>query len=112
MDDYPTAGQPISGITQKDMLVSLRGFVHRDIMAMVTQIRADVDAVEERVNHVENKMGTPNVHNKSDDEIKVLNMKTADLVDHSRRNNVKFRGVGMTVCPKANIHITARCTGL
>lgn len=36
IDDYPAVGQPLLDKTLKDMLVSLRGSLHRDMMSMVS----------------------------------------------------------------------------
>lgn len=111
IDDYPTANQPISDTTLKDMLVSLRGSLHRDMISMVIQNRAKVDAIGERVDRVENKMGEyaeahnelVDAHNSPEEEMHALKIKLADLEDCSRRNNGKFRGIDESV-PPAELH--------
>lgn len=57
IDDYSAVGQPLSDKTLKDILVSKRGLIHKEIMSMVPQIRWVVDGMGERIHHVENKMG-------------------------------------------------------
>lgn len=105
--DFPTTGQPLSDTTMKEMLVSLRGSLHRDLMQCVSQMKSEVAAVGEHVNHVENKMAEfasahnelVDAHNDKDEELESLKSKMVDLKDRSHRNNVKLCGVVESVTP-------------
>lgn len=101
----PAVGQLLSDKTVKDMLVSLRVSLHRDIM--ISQIRREVDDMGDRIHHVANKMGDfavahnelVDTHNETEDVLKAIKAKIADLEDRTRRNNVKFRGVAENILP-------------
>lgn len=51
-----TTGQPLSDTTMKEMLVSLRGSMHRNLMECVSQMKSDIAEVGDRVSNAENKM--------------------------------------------------------
>lgn len=53
----PILNQPVLDTTLKDMLISLRSTIHTDMMACIRQFSPDLTAVEDRVDHVETKMG-------------------------------------------------------
>lgn len=91
----------------KDMLVSLRSTLHSDILALTRQFRSKTFTVDDRVSHVEEKIGEfastfnelVDAHNDRDDEMMEMKIKLADLEDRSRRNNIKIRGIPETVKP-------------
>lgn len=107
IDDFPAVGQPLSDKTLKDMLVSLRGSLHRDMMTMVSQMRWEVDGIGERIHHMENKMGDfavahnklVDAHSEAEDTLTAIKSKLANLEDRSRRNNLKFHGVAEAILP-------------
>lgn len=92
--------------TIKDMIISLRGALQY-MLNFMQKSKMEIDALGERVDYVENKMceftSTHNEmvdsHFELEDEVKHLKMKMADLEDHARRNNVKFRGIPENVKP-------------
>lgn len=69
------------------------------------QVKGDVSALGDRVNHVEFKMGEfagaynkfADANNDADEELRTLKLKLADLEDQSCRNNITFCGVSETV---------------
>lgn len=95
---FPTANQPISESTLKDMLVSLCNSLHADMMKCMRSFKTKVNELGERVDHVEQKMGEHassynllvDAHNDQSDEVTWLKAKVADLEDRSRRNNLKL----------------------
>lgn len=107
MHDFPTLDQPLTDTLMKEMLVTLRGSLHRDLMECTTQLKAEVTAIGDRVSHTEDKMGEfatahnelVDAYNAAEDEIQAIKSKMADLEDRSRRNNVKLRGVSESVMP-------------
>lgn len=104
IDNYPTTGQPISDMMLKDMMVLLRDLLHSDILSIFTQLKADIEAIGERVDHVESKMGQFAVaHNElldaHRDTMKANKFKMTDLEDGSGRNNTKFRVIMKLVLP-------------
>lgn len=42
--------------TLKDMLISLKGSLRRDMVSFMTQVKAEVSELGDRVHHIENKM--------------------------------------------------------
>lgn len=105
--EFPTKNQPVIDTTLKDMLVSLRSTLHADILTLTSHFKTEMKAVNNRVTHIEHKMGefagaineVIDAHNEKDDEIPQLKSKMADLEDRSRRNNIKIRGIPETVKP-------------
>lgn len=91
--------------TLKGMLVALRSTLHKDLLSAVSNIKAEVAELGERVDHMEDKMGEfaeayndlVDAHREAGDTITQLKMKIADLEDHSRRNILKFRGAAESV---------------
>ncbi|XP_018417948.1 PREDICTED: uncharacterized protein C3orf67-like [Nanorana parkeri] len=89
IENYPTANQPLSDTTLKDMLVSLRSSLNSDMQALVHQFSSDLQEVGERVTHIEDKMGDfadtfnelVDAHNDREDDITWLQTKVADLED-------------------------------
>lgn len=45
MHDFPTLDQPLTDTMMKDMLITLRGSLHRDLMECTTQLKAEVAAI-------------------------------------------------------------------
>lgn len=88
------------------MIISLRGALQY-MLNFMQKSKMEIDALGERVDYVENKMceftSTHNEmvdsHFELEDKVKHLKMKMADLEDHARRNNVKFRGIPENVKP-------------
>lgn len=107
INEFPTSGMPLSDTIMKEMLVTLRGSLHRDMMQCISQIKSDVTSIGDRVSHVEDKMGDYAVahnelvdaHDEAEGEMQAMREKIADLEDRSRRNNVKLRGVEESVTP-------------
>lgn len=58
--DFPTTGQPFNDTMMKEMLVSLRGSMHRDLMECVTQMKPDI--VEVGSLSTIKKIKWPNLH--------------------------------------------------
>lgn len=98
---FPTSGQPISDTVLKEMLLSLRVSLHADIVSGVNQCQADVQAMGEKINHIEHTIGEYSIsfntlvdaHTEQKEEIVWLKGKIADLEDRSRRNNIKIRSI-------------------
>lgn len=80
--------------TLKDMLVSSTCSRHRDMLSCVTQIRAEVEAIGDKISHVENKIREfVMAHNELMLKMrwrKNLKQKLVDFEDRSRRNYFKF----------------------
>lgn len=97
----PTKGQPIMDTTLKEMLISLRGTLHRDMATVVSQVREEFAKLGDRVHNVESKMGEfavaqnelVDAHKEREENVTLLKVEIAGLETRSRRNNVKFRGV-------------------
>lgn len=78
--------------TLKDMLVSLCSTPHSDIMSLTQQIKAELHAVNDRVSHIESKMGEfaspfdeqEIAHNERKDDLPWINATLADLEKRSR----------------------------
>ena len=110
--DFPTSGVPLSDTVMRDMLVTLRGSMHKDMMLCVSQLKRDVSAIGDRISHVEDRMGDFTIahnelvdaHNDTEGEIQAMRDKLADLEDRSRRNNIKLRGVEESVSPSELRH--------
>lgn len=74
-------------------------------MAGMQQIKGEVQELGDRVAHVEGRMEEytvsfnimVDVHTAHSDDISWLKDKVSDLVDRSRRNNIKIRGIPETV---------------
>ena len=107
INEFPTSGMPLSDTVMKDMLVTLRGSLHRDMMLCISQIKSDVTSIGERVSHIEDKMGDfavahnelVDAHDDAEGELQAMREKIADLEDRSRRNNLKLRGIDESVTP-------------
>lgn len=75
MHEFPTLDQPLTDTMMKEMLVTLRGSSHRDLMECTIQLKAEVTAIGDRVSHTENEMGEfAAAHNELVDEIKIYSL--------------------------------------
>lgn len=89
----------------KDMLLSLRA---SDLVSSIKQCKAEVQALGDRIDHVEHTMGDystsfntlVDAHN---EEMIWLKDKMADLKDRSRGNNTKIRGIPESI-PASQLH--------
>ena len=105
IETFPTSNQPIMDTVLKDMLLSLRSTIQADMMSCMKNVRADIQEVETRVEHIETKMGEfattindlVDAQEQGEDEMEGLKAKLADLEDRNRRNNLKIRGVPESV---------------
>lgn len=92
IDAFPAMGQPISDISLKEMLISLRSSLQADLKECVQQFRHELHDLEDRVANAESSMGeyTSAFNSMVDalhsEEIEWLKAKVADLEDRSRRN--------------------------
>lgn len=107
INEFPTTGQPLSDTIMRDMLITLRGSLHRDMMTCIAELRKDVSSIGDRVNHIEDKIGEfivahnelVDAHTDTEGDMQAMKDKIADLEDRSRRNNIKLRGVEEAVIP-------------
>lgn len=107
LDAFPTTGQTITDITMKDMLLTLRGALQKDMAAFMKSTHRELSIIGDRVDYVEQRMdeftGAHNelvdAHSEIEEELKQLKLKVADIEDRSRRNNIKFRGIPEAVKP-------------
>lgn len=115
IDAFPTNNQSVMDSTLKEMLMSLRGAIHTDMLQLMKQCKSEVDKVRGRVSHIENKMGEfsetfndmVDAHNDHADDIVWLKSKVADLEDRSRRNSIKIRGIpGSVKTPELTAFMT------
>lgn len=51
MHDFPTLDQPLTDTMMRDMLVTLRGSLHRDLMECTSKLKAEVIAIGESLSH-------------------------------------------------------------
>lgn len=83
------------------MLLTLHSDLQKDLKASITHLQEGLEAIEECTESLENQMSVvAKAHNavvdKQDDHaniIRQLQLKKANLADHSRRNNRKIRGI-------------------
>lgn len=54
---FPSKHQPVMDTVLKDMLLSLRSSLQSDMMNCMHRFSTEIQAVEERVEHIEHKMG-------------------------------------------------------
>lgn len=107
LDAFPTVGQPILDSALKDMLITLRGALQHDMSNFMKQTNKEIAAIGDRVDYIENKLSdyalayneVVDTHDNLADKIRNLKIKMADIEDHSRPNNVKFRGISKTIPP-------------
>lgn len=105
--NYLTSGLLVLDTTMKDMLLSLQTSLMTNISAMINNFSGQLQGMGDRVQHIEQKMNacTTTVNELIDaykdqaDDTDWIKAKHADLEDHSRRNNVKIRGVPESVLP-------------
>lgn len=91
---FLTSGQPVSH-TMMDMLLSLRAFLQKDMMACIQQTKFELQELGERVDHVERSKCdfTDNYNTLVDgptaqsEDVTWIKEKLADLENRSRRNN-------------------------
>lgn len=107
INEFPTIGQPLSDTVMRDMLVTLRGSLHKDMMLCISQVKSDVSAMGDRVRHIEDKMGEfavahnelVDAHNDMEGDTQAMKEKIVDLEDRSQRNNIKLRRVEESMTP-------------
>lgn len=107
LDAFPTTGQTITDVTMKDMLLTLRGALQKDMATFMRVTKREIADLGDRVDEAEQRLddfsGAHNelvdAHVDLEDELKMLKLKVADIEDRSRRNNVKFRGIPENVKP-------------
>lgn len=108
IESFPTSSDPMSSATLRDMLLSFKSSLSKEMHEYMAKFTSEIQLVGERVDHVENKMaefaGTFNnlvdAHNAREDDIDWLKAKVADLEDRSCRNNLKIRGIPESVPPE------------
>lgn len=49
---FPTSGQPVSDTMLKDMLLSLRSFLHANMLSCIHQFKAEIQGLGDRVTRV------------------------------------------------------------
>lgn len=92
LDAFPASDQPLSENTMKSMLLSLRQTLYTDLSTAVSSLATTVNQQDQAITQMEAKMGDLlSAHNELvdgfadyDDELQLINMKLADLEDHSR----------------------------
>lgn len=85
----------------KDILITLRGALQHDMACFMKQTTTEIEAIGERVVHIENKLGdyaqahneVVDAHKELIEDICNIKMKMVDLEDCSRRKKVKFTGI-------------------
>lgn len=105
IETFPTMHQPVIDTVLKDMLLSLRSSLQSDMMKCMHKFNTNLQAVETRVEHIEQKMGEYAVtindlvdsHEEREGDTDWLKDKIADIEDRNRRNNLKIRGIPETV---------------
>lgn len=104
ISDLPITRQPFSDTVMRDMLVTLGGSLHRDMMDCVSHLKSKITAIGDRVSHVEDKMGEfasahnelVDTHNETEEDMQAIKSKLADLEDRSHRKTTKlWRGGGL-----------------
>lgn len=96
------------------MLLTLQKNLHRELQIYLSQIHDRVDCPKERADTLEEHMSDYtkannellDAHNHHAEEIYHIKLKLEDLEDHSRHNNIKFRGTPKSV--KTNFAIEYR----
>lgn len=98
LEEYPSSFQPATIADLKDMLLSLKESLHKDMSAMLTNVTTTVQDLFFGKSHAEEKIGDIchahndiiDAFNDHEEEIKTMSAKLADLEDCSRRNNIKI----------------------
>ncbi|KAM4038336.1 uncharacterized protein ACNLHF_016640 [Anomaloglossus baeobatrachus] len=99
------AGEPLNEHTMKQLMSEIMSTFKKDMQNMLRSMQRDINAVEERTTHIEDKMAElTTAHNdvvdsvvSIDEEVDALKLKVADMEDRSRRNNVRLRGIAEMV---------------
>lgn len=84
---FSTSNQPVSDTTLKDMFISLRSTIHSDMITCMQKLNTELNAMGDRVDHIETKMGEyattinnlMDAHNTNEDEHLRFKAKLADL---------------------------------
>lgn len=105
IESFPTSHQPVIDTVLKDMLLSLRSSLQSDLMKCMHKFNNNLQAVETRVEHIEQKMGEyattinelVDSHEEREGDTEWIKEKIADIEDRNRRNNLKIRGIPETV---------------
>ncbi|XP_056396802.1 uncharacterized protein LOC130291701 [Hyla sarda] len=96
---------PASEELMKEMMLSLRKSIKKDLNDAITKISDRLDTLEERVTEIDERIeevafnhnGLTDKVISLQEEISAMKIKMADMEDRGRRNNVKIRGVPETV---------------
>lgn len=80
------------------MLFFLQNSIHADIFKLGHQFKADIHLLDDRVSHMESKMGEftsnfnelVNAHSEQQEDMEWMKDKLANLEDRSRKNKVKI----------------------
>lgn len=108
---FPTTDNPASEHSLKAMLLTLQAHLQCGLSISINQLHDKVNSLEERTDHIERHLcDATKAHNAIVDmqydqaaTIHMLHLKVADLEDHSRRNNVKVRGVPESLHTSENV---------
>lgn len=101
IEEFPTTNQPVMDTVLKDMFMSLGSSLQTDLASYMHRFSTELQAVENRVEHIESKMGefttTINdlidAHEGKDKDMEWVKANLANMKDRSRCNNMKIRGV-------------------
>lgn len=104
---FPASDAPASENTLKAMLLSLQIGLQNELCTSISYLANRMDDIDNRTEHLENQITEVvkvhdemvDVHEEHAEQISKLQLKVADLEDHSRRNNLKIRGVPKAVKP-------------
>ncbi|CAH2252804.1 Hypothetical predicted protein [Pelobates cultripes] len=99
---------PATDASVSTMLNDLKAALRSDFLKIVSDIRADIQALGDRTAHLEEKTEEMlDAHNKLTDahtalenKVRFLEGKIADNEDRDRRNNIRLRGVPETIGPQ------------
>lgn len=102
---FLTSCQPMSDSMLKDMHLSLWAPLQADMLLCIHGFKEDLHKASERVGQIEDKMGEyassfnslVDAHNAHRYDLQWLKAKVADLGDRSHRNNIKIRGIPVSV---------------
>lgn len=96
IETFPTQNQPVMDTVLKDMLMSLRSTIQTDMASCMSRFTKDIQAIGDRVDHVEVKMYAHTINDlvdayeEKEGENEWIKAKLADLEARSR---LKIRGI-------------------
>lgn len=93
--------QPASEQTLKHMLLFLQKDLRNELCSSISSLQSRIDQVEEHTDILERQATdhaaiyyeVTEAYHQHSEEIGFLQAKVADLEDHYRRKNIKFRGI-------------------